>query len=113
MKANPEAELAAKLALIRFDGSKNAYQIAGDAGLLKSLARAHNRLAEAECNREITSREIRRRQSIQAKIIEILKPYIGDGRVRFSGDPRGYTVKVQFPDGRGNTWGGDEEGWGI
>jgi hypothetical protein len=28
-------------------------------------------------------------------------------------DPRGYAVKLHFPDKRGNTLGGDEAGWGI
>ena len=31
--------------------------------------------------------------------------------VDFQGDPRGYTVKVQLPDGRSNSFGGD--GWGV
>lgn len=31
----------------------------------------------------------------------------------FSGDPRGYTVKVILPSGRYNTWGGKECGWGV
>ena len=33
--------------------------------------------------------------------------------VTFGGDPRGYTVKVKFPSGLYNTWGGAEEGWGV
>ena len=33
--------------------------------------------------------------------------------VIFGGDPRGYTVKVKFPSGRYNTFGGAEEGWGV
>lgn len=31
----------------------------------------------------------------------------------FSGDPRGYVVKLHLPSGRHNTWGGKEEGYGI
>lgn len=112
MKVNPEAQLAAKLALIRFDGTKNAYQIAYHAAKLCSLARAHNRLAEVACNRELTARDIGRVEYIHAAIKAILEPY-GITRVSFSGDPRGYTVKIHFPDGRGNTMGGDSEGWGI
>lgn len=33
--------------------------------------------------------------------------------VDFGGDPRGFTVKIHFPDGTGNTWGGDADGWGV
>ena len=29
------------------------------------------------------------------------------------GDPRGYTLKLRLPSGKGNTWGGDECGWGV
>jgi hypothetical protein len=34
-------------------------------------------------------------------------------RVRFGGDPRGYTVKLTMPDGRYDTWGGPAEGIGV
>lgn len=30
-----------------------------------------------------------------------------------NGDPRGYSLKFQFPSGRYNTWGGREDGMGI
>ncbi len=33
--------------------------------------------------------------------------------VTLGGDPRGYTVKVKFPSGAYNTWGGSEEGYGV
>ena len=33
--------------------------------------------------------------------------------VEFGGDPRGYTVKVFFPSGKYNTWGGAESGYGV
>ena len=113
MKVNPEAELAAKLALIRFDGTKNAHQIAYDAGLLCGLARSHNRLMETACNRELTPRENKRVTALRTVIDDVLAFYIGRGKTKFDGDPRGYTVKIHFPDGRGNTFGGDSEGWGI
>jgi hypothetical protein len=32
---------------------------------------------------------------------------------KLSGDPRGYVVKVRFPSGTYNTWGGREEGYGV
>lgn len=121
MKINPEAELAVKLTMVKLGSTgrwmplphKNAMQIAFDAGKLKSLARAHNRLMETQCNRELTVREMSRVGSVRDAIIAILAEYSLSLKVNFSGDPRGYTVKIHFPDGRGNTWGGDSEGWGI
>lgn len=121
-KVNTEAELAAKLAEIVHTSPdaqpsynrKNALQIARDAARLCSMARAHHRLAETACNRELTVREIKREENIQMDILALLTEYGFDAKdIRFGGDPRGYTVKVHFPDGRGNTWGGDAEGWGI
>jgi len=48
---------------------------------------------------------------IEARMVEILAPF---GIVpRFGGDPRGYTVKIHFPSGAYNTWGGREEGYGV
>ena len=41
------------------------------------------------------------------------------GKIKYGGDPRGYTVNILLPvlDGDScapfNTWGGEEEGWGI
>ncbi len=29
------------------------------------------------------------------------------------GDPRGYALKILFPDGSSNSWGGTSHGWGI
>jgi hypothetical protein len=34
-------------------------------------------------------------------------------RVDCGGDPRGYTVRIYFPDGTYNTWGGKESGYGV
>jgi hypothetical protein len=31
----------------------------------------------------------------------------------FSGDPRGYVVKLHLPSGAYNTWGGKESGYGV
>lgn len=115
-KVNPEAELAAKLVVLAVPADRETpatpHQAAFDAARLCSLARAHHRLAETECNREMTTRELARQVNIRLTIREILVEY-GIESVNFSGDPRGYTVKIHFPDGRGNTWGGDSEGWGI
>lgn len=33
--------------------------------------------------------------------------------VKLGGDPRGYVVKLHLANGRHNTWGGAESGWGV
>lgn len=53
----------------------------------------------------------KKEKQIEARMMEICKPF--NLPVTFGGDPRGYTVKVKFPSGRYNTWGGSEDGWGV
>lgn len=50
-------------------------RIAIDAVRVVSLARAHRRLGELSCNRELTDREAKRSDSLQSRADAILKPY--------------------------------------
>lgn len=132
MKINEEVELAVKLALLckeqplpssgfklmpnsdlKFN-CEYAYpsRIAHDAARLKSMARAIGRLDEAQCNRDLTKREEMRRAKLLEAVRTLAKEY-GIARVEHNSDPRGYAVYLHFPDGRGNSWGGDARGWGI
>lgn len=47
---------------------------------------------------------------IEAKAEAIAKKY---GATVRGGDPRGYVLHIHKPGLRGNTWGGDESGFGI
>lgn len=72
-------------------------------------------LAIAECNGELTPRQQVRQKTLTAKVEAYAKSV---GMVAtVGGDPRGYVVKVKWPDlGRNtpsNTWGGPEDGWGV
>lgn len=78
---------------------------------LMRLSRAHGRIQVNRCNRELTDREEKRDDRIEAKITELLTPY--GIKPDFGGDPRGYTVKLHLPTKRYNTWGGAESGWGV
>mgnify|MGYP001572816579 CR=1 FL=1 len=64
-------------------------------------------LAEVECNTGLSPRQEKRKEKLQALILELLPT------AKFSGDPRGYCVKIGLKSGRYNTWGGKECGWGI
>jgi hypothetical protein len=98
--------------------------------LLLRHACTHNRLMEEFCNGSpaqsfphISAKEVgklqqewddrieRQKESVRKRVVEIC----GELGIRpnFSGDPRGYTVKLHLPSGRYNTWGGQEEGWGV
>lgn len=79
------------------------------AELLIRLARSYQRIQETACNRELTPREKAREKSLERRLTEEAKAR-GLG-ITFSGDPRGFVVKLQFPDGASNTWG--QDGWGI
>lgn len=81
---------------------------------LRSAAKRHHRMMEQECNgREMHDQDgeplppLQRNRHHIAKLAE----HVGAVRVDFSGDPRGYTVKLIFPDNASNSWGND--GYGI
>jgi len=75
------------------------------------LARGVQRLAVAECNRQLTEREKARQAKLASAVLDLAK---GWGIVaHITGDPRGYVVKLMLPGGHYNTWGGPESGWGV
>lgn len=113
METKPEYEFVSQLA--REVSMLSPYAVAMAAGDLMRLARRHQSLAVAMCNgypdergAELAERETER---IRKRITEITTS-LGLS-ARFGGDPRGYTVKIAFPSGAYNTWGGREEGWGV
>jgi len=71
----------------------------------------HNRLQVEECNRELTAKEQRKEKRAEEVIATICRNY--QIRPVFGGDPRGHTVKLLLPNGKYNTWGGAECGWGV
>jgi len=89
--------------------------------LLARHARTYNRIQEIWCSVELSPTATKwyehREELIEKRIVELVralprvkgKPII----VRFTGDPRGYCVKLIMPDERYNTWGGAEDGIGI
>jgi len=92
-------------------------QCAEDAKRLTRLSASIRRLDEAACNRELSSREEKRRETLIKSVRALLAPYHVLSIVHNS-DPRGYAIKLLFPAGEGstypsNTWGGAEDGWGF
>ena len=80
--------------------------------LVASLALTHHRIQEDQCNRTLLRGEIARESRIERRIMELvaeLPPTTAGKRVtaKFTGDPRGYTVRVVVPDDPhgGNTLG--------
>lgn len=78
---------------------------------LLKLAKAHGKLQEKACNSELSDREKAREAKIEQEIANLLHP--SGIKAKFGGDPRGYTVKLILPNKRYNTWGGEEDGWGV
>jgi hypothetical protein len=89
-------------------------------GVLCSLiarhAKTHRNYAEAACNRSLTPAEERKVDQIETRIRALVAQLeTHDGQpvgVKFTGDPRGYTVKLVIPGAPGTTWGGGGE-YGI
>jgi hypothetical protein len=75
------------------------------------LANVIQRHAINACNRETSAAEDERERAACEKLRLIAENH-GLG-ARVDGDPRGYCVKLIFPSGVYNTWGGREEGYGV
>lgn len=72
------------------------------------LAARYTRLQEKSCSDpSYGPRDEGRERALEKRIAELFEGL----KVHFSGDPRGYCVKVEFPSGRSNHWGGAN--WGI
>jgi hypothetical protein len=77
---------------------------------LSRMAAKHHAMQEKKCNENYSDADERAEEILEGQI-EALIP--GNIRVLFTGDPRGYTVKLLLPGGEYNTWGGKECGWGV
>lgn len=77
---------------------------------LMKLARSYQRLQEADCNYGLSPRQQTRERNIEKRIRAIVER-LGLSGVKFSGDPRGYTVKIVLPSGKTNNWG--QEGYCV
>ena len=107
---------------------RNKFPI-GQARELLRLADAHIRNAVAQCNGpgdyvnripypavgEIYTKHEARCERREARIESRIATIAAETgfRVECGGDPRGYTVKIFFPDDSFNTWGGRENGYGV
>jgi hypothetical protein len=112
MKPNT-AELAAHLAQIDAESpgkeTRAAHLIARDAEALASIARTLHRLAEQDCNTGLNAAQDRMRDRLAKNAAEIAQRYGLTARTH--GDPRGFGLYLRgLP---GNTWGGDESGFGV
>jgi len=86
---------------------------------LMRLARRHGKLQERLCNEpDDNGKLVRADEACMDRIQRLI--FADDSplhhavdKVVFGGDPRGYTVKVILRNGKYNTWGGAEDGWGV
>lgn len=115
---NAKIENAIRLTLLLksrlFDAP--ASQLIVDVESLGKLASRATSRAIANCNGWIDTERLERQTSaIEKRADVILLPY--GLRSRTTGDPRGFCLRLHAlpcsPSVRGNTWGGDEGGYGI
>lgn len=98
-----------------------------DARAILRDAATLQRLAVTACNRELTARENAQENACELRLTKRVAS-IGVGtfgvhvpvenrdagfRVTVCGAPRGYVVKLHFPSGAYNNWGGKESGYGV
>jgi hypothetical protein len=79
------------------------------ARLILRHANTVQRLAVEACNRQLTLAEERRDGYATARIIALVQECNSQGNswlVNFTGDPRGYCVKIRVPSGRTADFGG-------
>lgn len=73
---------------------------------LSKLAKTHHRLQENACNYEPSKWQLGRERNIEKRIVEIAAELNLAG-VKFSGDPRGCTVKLLLKSGKTNDFGNE------
>ena len=112
--------MTTKAELNRTARTEFAHLLAGDhdfarakqhARLLWGLADSLNKLHEVECNNGLTPKQSAHYETLVRQAEDIAAAY--GCTIRVGGDPRGHAIHVLFPTPTGNTWGGDESGWGI
>ncbi len=72
---------------------------------LLKLGKAYKALAEAECNRHLTAREMQRQDRLGHSIRVVASNLPGVQTVTLSGDPRGCVVKLVMVSGYANDFG--------
>ncbi len=78
---------------------------------IRRLAMKYERLQEKYCSDPTWGeKDEQEGERIRAKIRRLVP---SDIPIRFTGDPRGYCVRIFFPSGEYNTWGGRESGYGV
>jgi hypothetical protein len=84
-----------------------------DVSLLARRCHRHNTRQEQACSYEWACGDKwdRDEKRLEASILSLATSLPGIVGVKFSGDPRGYTVKLLLTNGRSNNWGGI--GWGV
>lgn len=87
-------------------------------GLIR-LARRYAKIQERWCNEDMSGtpgleERVKAQESrLKTEILEVAKQIPGVKGVKFTGDPRGYCVRLHLRSGKYNTWGGLEDGYGI
>ena len=82
VKLAPTSRLPTRIADIIFD--------------LAEMSEKLHRLAEHECNRELTAREKANQHVLETKV-KLCAKELGAEHVEINGDPRGAAVKLRFP----------------
>lgn len=86
---------------------------------LVRLAKRHHRIQERWCSEDmsgtpgLTERVERQEAQLEEQIRDVAKQIPGVRAVKFTGDPRGYTVRLMLRSKKSNTWGGAEAGFGV
>jgi hypothetical protein len=83
------------------------------------LARRYAKIQERWCNEDMSGtpgledRVRAREKKLEEKIRAVASEIKGVKGVKFTGDPRGYCVRLHLRSGKYNTWGGVDDGYGI
>lgn len=106
---SPETVLAAYIATT---GKRTPLEAAQDATELCQIARSLGRLNEVACSSGLSQRQQKRLAYLDEQVNATLKR-AGLSLNHLNGDPRGYAVYINLPDGYSNSFGGREHGYGI
>jgi hypothetical protein len=99
-------------AYIATTGKRIPLEAAQDATELCQIARSLRQLSEIACNSGLSRRQQKRLDRLDEQVKTVLER-AGLRLNHLNGDPRGYAVYIDLPDGYSNAFGGREHGYGI
>lgn len=104
MNKDRTRELLGFLCTLSESSGKTPRDVLLQAVELIDLERKLTRMNENECNRMLSPREVKAGERLDKRAKEIAAEL--GAEIELNGDPRGPAIRLKFPSGESNSWGG-------